>query len=300
MIYTIIIPRRPDDEIVPAVAVNITAGNRIAKPVICIFAHRLPDGFILNSGRRAQVNIRCPDIMVFAIIIPRCSDDHIVPAVAVDITAGNRVAKPVICIFARRLPDGFVLNSGRCAQVNIRHPGTIIIAIIIPIRSDDYVIKAVTVNITTGDRVAKIVICIFARRLPDGFVLNSGRRAQVNIRRPGIKIIAIIIPIRSDDHIVPAVAVNITTGDRVAKIVICIFAYRLPDGFVLNSGRRAQVSIYCPGIMIIAIIILIRPDDEIVSAVAVDITTGNRIAKTVICIFARYLQGSAAEQGIDY
>ncbi len=93
-----------------------------------------------------------------------------------------------------------------------------------PRRADDHIVKAVVVDIAgAGDRIAELSISLSAGLLPHIIGI------QVNMRRPGTIN-------RYDDEIVPAVAVDIAGGNRIAKMVILIFARRLPDGFVLNSS----------------------------------------------------------------
>ncbi len=233
-------------------------------------------------------------------IIVRCTDDHIVITVSIHVTGtGYRPAKIGTCLASFRLPGGRGRQTRGRTQVHIsRSLGSL--AISVTTCADDHIVVAITIHIAgTGYRITKIDTCLASFRLPGDRGRQTRGRTQVYISRSLIGS-AMIIFVRTDNHIVVAITIHIASaGYRPAKIGLYLVGLRLPGSCGRQTRGRTQVYISRPFISF-AMIIPKRPDNHISITITVYITgTGYRNTKNSIVLITFRLPGRSGCQTLS-
>ncbi len=144
-----------DHHIVITVVVDVAAATQhVSQQAIVLVGFIMPDRFVHQAGRRAEVQKRRAFI-IFSVFIPGSADKHIVVAVVVDVArAGHRLTEPRRILFADYRPVRRGRQTRRRSVKHVRF--TVARADVRKFLSDHQVVITVTVDIGDAQAVAEI------------------------------------------------------------------------------------------------------------------------------------------------
>ena len=281
-----------DDDLDLAVAVDVAGrAHRVAEIGVSLIVSGGPVGGGGGAAGGAVVDIGLR--LVRSIVVRLgCADDDVVVAVAVHVPGRpHRVAEVVVGYVPCNRPSSGDRQPGGRASVEVG-PACFVRGSVV-ILTDDDVVVAVAVHIPGRPHCPAQASLIAGLDAPVRGGRKPSRRAVVDTG----PVCSSKISVCANDHIVVAVIVDVPgRPHRVAKLGVGLVAL---GGPVRGSGkppRRAVVDIDA-ALVVLAVVIFRRADDDVVIAIAVDVPgRPHRVAKLGVGLVALGAPGRGGGQ----